>query len=266
MATPQRLVFGDVAELYDRHRPTYPPKLIDDLIADAGLAERRIERPRALEVGAGTGKATVLFGARGVPVLAVEPSPRMAALARRNCARYRNVEIVESDFERWDPQGVQFDLLYSAQAWHWIDPDVRYRHARRALANGGLLAAFWNRPAWGRSELRTALIAVYDEVVPDLSRENGMHPGDPSPADEEDWTAEIAAVSEFARPAQRGYRWSQEYTAAEYIGLLATLSDIQLLDEAVRDRLLARVGETIVAHGGELVMPMVTLVHLARAV
>jgi hypothetical protein len=27
----RRLVFGEVAELYDRHRPTYPPALIDDL-------------------------------------------------------------------------------------------------------------------------------------------------------------------------------------------------------------------------------------------
>jgi len=125
MATPQRLVFGDVAELYDRSRPSYPDALIDDVIAAAPLREGG----RALEVGAGTGKATRLFARRGVPVLAIEPSPGMAAVARRNLASFADVEIIESDFERWDPAGERFALLYSAQAWHWIDSEVRFARA-----------------------------------------------------------------------------------------------------------------------------------------
>ena len=36
-----------------------------------------------LEVGAGTGKATVLFAERGIPVVAIEPNAKMAAVARR---------------------------------------------------------------------------------------------------------------------------------------------------------------------------------------
>ena len=86
----RRLVFGEVAELYDRHRPTYPAELIDDLVALAGLDASR----PVLEVGAGTGKATVLFAQRGIPVLAIEPSPEMAAIAGRAAAgRAGSVEI-----------------------------------------------------------------------------------------------------------------------------------------------------------------------------
>jgi tRNA G46 methylase TrmB len=61
----RRLVFGEVAELYD----SYPPALVDDLVAMAGLDGGQA----VLEVGAGTGKATVLFAQRGIPVLAIEP-------------------------------------------------------------------------------------------------------------------------------------------------------------------------------------------------
>ena len=172
MSTPRRLVFGEVADLYDRNRPSYPEPLIKDLISLSGVREGG----RALEVGAGTGKATALFGALGVPVLAIEPSPMMAAIARRNCAGFPNVELVESDFERWDPRGDSFALLYSAQAWHWIDPELRYRRARAALAAGGLLAAFWNRPAWGSSSVRDALSGVYRREAPDLPTDGPMHP------------------------------------------------------------------------------------------
>jgi hypothetical protein len=59
VARPQRLLFGEGADLYDRHRPSYPAALVDDLLARAGLEHGG----RAIEVGAGTGKATELRAA-----------------------------------------------------------------------------------------------------------------------------------------------------------------------------------------------------------
>jgi SAM-dependent methyltransferase len=262
MALPQRLLFGEVADLYDRHRPTYPPALVDDLLAEAAVGEGQ----RVLEVGAGTGKATELFAARGVGVLAVEPSPDMAAVARRRCAAYPAVEIVESDFERLELRDEAFRLLYSAQAWHWIDPDVRYQRARAALAPGGILATFWNRPAWGPSELRDALGAAYRRFAPEIPADRGMHPDNPSPEGAEDWPAEIARAPEFSDPDVRFYRWSQDYGPAQYAGLIGTLSDIQLLEPTARAGLLHAVETAIFEHGGTLTMPLVTRLHTARAV
>jgi SAM-dependent methyltransferase len=262
MATPRRLVFGEVADLYDRHRPAYPPALIDDLVAGAGLRDGQ----RVLEVGAGTGKATAMVAARGLRVVAIEPSPSMAAIARRHCAGDLNVEIVESDFEHWDPGGEHFPLLYSAQAWHWIDPERKYGLARRALIPGGLLAAFWNRAAWDSTELRSALIAVYQRLVPDMPADGPMHPANPSPGrDDDDWAGELAGVSGFADLTRRSYRWSQQYTATEFAGLLGTLSETRLLGSEVRARLLAAVTDTVDTHGGTITMPIVTYLHTARA-
>jgi hypothetical protein len=92
MARERRLVFGEVAELYDRARPSYPPELIDDVIEAARLSPA----DRALEVGTGTGKATELFAERGVGVLGLEPDPEMAGMARRRCAAYEEVTIEQS--------------------------------------------------------------------------------------------------------------------------------------------------------------------------
>ena len=62
------LSFGVVAEAYERFRPAYPVELLDMVMTYAGRPVRT-----ALEIGAGTGKATRLFAQRGVMVTAVEP-------------------------------------------------------------------------------------------------------------------------------------------------------------------------------------------------
>jgi SAM-dependent methyltransferase len=254
----RRLVFGEVAELYDRHRPTYPEALIDDLVVMVGLDGSQA----VLEVGAGTGKATVMLAARGIPVVAVEPSVEMAAVARRNCAPFAGVELEQSDFERWDPRGRRFPLLVSAQAWHWVQPATGYPKAHRALAPRGILAAFWNLVAWERSDLREALLDAY-RAAPELSTDGPMHPANLC-TDGEDWEGEIAAADGFADPEIRDYDWDQDYSASAYIGLLATTSDIRLMDEPRRSALLGAVTAAIEIHGRLITLPMRTRLCLAR--
>jgi len=73
------LSFGSVAELYERYRLDYPGEIVDAVVRHAGRPVRS-----ALEVGAGTGKATRLFASRGIEVTALEPNAAMArVLARR---------------------------------------------------------------------------------------------------------------------------------------------------------------------------------------
>ncbi|HEX5096633.1 MAG TPA: hypothetical protein VFX21_11490, partial [Acidimicrobiia bacterium] len=64
MTREQRLVFGEVADQYDRARPGYPDAAFDAVVEYAPV------RPgdRVLEVGAGTGKATTSMLARGLDV------------------------------------------------------------------------------------------------------------------------------------------------------------------------------------------------------
>ena len=258
----RRFSFGEVAELYDRRRPSYPSALVQDLIsiADLGAGER------LLEVGAGTGKATVLFAEHGLPVLAIEPSAEMAAVALRNCAAYPGVSIEQSEFERWQPRGERFPLLYSAQAWHWIDPQLRYVRAREALVDGGTLAAFWNRADWEVCDLRDALKLAYDQVQPEKDDGDPMYPGSARSTDlRADWEHEIGDAPQFGDPEIRAYPWRCEYSTAEYVALLQTHS-IQLVEEpGRRQALVAAVAEVLDRNGGTLRLSYVTQLFLARA-
>jgi SAM-dependent methyltransferase len=254
----RRLSFGGVADLYDQSRPSYPDALVDDVLEYAGTGES----DRAVEVGAGTGKATVLFAARGLSVTGIEPSAEMAAIARHNCAGFENVTIEETEFERWRP-GHEFRLVFSGQAWHWITREVRYVAARAALCYGGALAAFWNRPDWGACDLREEFGEAYrrnghaddaDDPMNPLAR-----PGDGA------WSTEIAGASGFDRAEVRSYPWHHDYTAAEYCGLLSTHSPCLILDPPDRERLLADIADAIDGAGGGFRMTYATNLCLARA-
>jgi SAM-dependent methyltransferase len=262
MAREQRLVFGEVAELYDRHRPSYPDQLIDDVLHVAGVDGREA----VLEVGAGTGKATTMVAARGIPVVAIEPSEEMARIARRNCSRYAGVEIERSDFEDWDPGGRTFPLLFSAQAWHWVRPAVGYAKARAVLAPGGLLAAFWNRPAWPGSASRDVLLAAYERAVPELPPSGPMHPANSLPDGDEEWESQIAATDGLTGAEIRRYDRIELYSASAYTGLLATTSEVRLVPEGQRTALLAAVSAAIEANGDAITVPMATQLRLARKV
>ncbi len=260
VARAQRLVFGEVAELYDRHRPAYPQQLLEDLLEQAEL---RPAEP-VLEVGAGTGKATAMFAAREISVVAIEPSEAMAAIARRNCSAFPSVEVELADFESWEPRGRSFPLLYSAQAWHWVRAEVGYAKARSVLKPGGVLAVFWTHTVWERSPLRGVLDDVYRRVVPELGSDGFLHPSREWSADDSGWASTIAASDGLGQPEVRSYDWSAHYTGEAYAGLLETSSQVRLLDSEPRRALLAAVVEAIDANGAGLELPLRTRLCLAR--
>ncbi|HJS94977.1 MAG TPA: class I SAM-dependent methyltransferase [Solirubrobacteraceae bacterium] len=261
MRREQRLVFGEVAELYDRHRPAYPDVVIDDLVSLAGLDAGSC----VLEIGAGTGKATSMFAARGMSVVAVEPSAEMAAVARRVCAAYSSVRIEQGDFERWDPAGRTFPLVFAAQAWHWVDPAVGFAKAAQVLRPGGVLAAFWNRPMWARAPLREVLIDAYRQAGPEVLEETDpMHPANSPSGDETEWRAGVAAAHGLGAAEVREYEWSATYTGRDYSSLLQTHSTVRVMEDERRRALVEAVASAVESHGNVLELPLVTLVYLAR--
>jgi SAM-dependent methyltransferase len=258
----RRLSFGPVADRYERARPSYTAALVDEVLEYARLEPG----DRILEVGAGTGKATRLFAAGGHPIVALEPSAEMAAVARQVCSVDPGVTIVERDFERWEIEPAGFRLLISAQAWHWTDPETRYGTARRALRDGGALAVFWNRPDWASCSLWKPLADAYRSTAPGLEPSGPMHPTTSTVDLAAEWRAEIEAADGFGGAEVRGYPWMARYSAPQYTDLLSTHSDHIALSPAIRDTLLQRVAEAIDAHGGTLELPYVARLCLARAV
>jgi SAM-dependent methyltransferase len=258
----QRLVFGEVAELYDSARAGYPEALVDDVIRFTGTDGHGL---RAVEVGAGTGKATVSFAARGLAIVAIEPSAAMAAVARRNTSQFPDVCIEETSFEDWPATEASFRLLFSAQAWHWVSPAVRYVKAAEVLGAGGVIALFWHRVRWQGEPLRAELEQLYQRIAPDLLAQRPTFPGVGSARSGDGVGAEILQTELFRDVTVRTYPWSATFTADTYAALLQTQSAHRMLAEDRRQELLDGVRDIIATHGGEIELPHGTLLVMARA-
>ena len=170
----KRFDFGDAAN-YDRVRPAYPERLVDDVIEFAGGPDAG----PALEVGCGTGKATVAFAQRGVDILAIDPLPAMTDIAREACAPFPNVEVRTAAFEDLDrARSAPFALVFAAAAWHMVPQDVGFTKAHLLLRPGGVLALFRYRTQWIGNPLRDALTDVYR----DSAHAGGRQPVEPCSA------------------------------------------------------------------------------------
>jgi SAM-dependent methyltransferase len=246
----QALVFGEIADEYDRARPSYPDALFDAVVEHGALQPG----DTALEIGAGTGKATRGFTARGLAVHALEPSPGMARVLRAT-----GVDVEETTVEAWEPPAAAFRLAFAAQAWHWVHDPKRYEKVGHALAPGGTLALFWNKGRDLPEPLRTDNDAAYDEHAPELTSSVGKWELDRT-------LDEIAAVDAFGAPTKRVFTWYQTYTTREWLELLATHSDHRMLPEPQRIRLHTAVGHAINKHGGRVDVTYDATLYLATRI
>jgi SAM-dependent methyltransferase len=252
---PRRLVFGTAAEQYDLVRPGYPAALVDAVLAHCGGPGAV-----ALEAGAGTGKATRAFAARGMAITAVEPDPAMAGILAASCSGYPAVAVVVSGFEGPAPAR-PCGLLFSAQAWHWMDPAVRWEHAAAVLAPAGSLALFWNLDRIDDEAVQDQVTQAHRELTPHIEWDTAAVPEDGLM---DRWPAtELAGLAAFTGLQGRLYRWERVLTRRRYLEYLSTHSPYLLLDAPVRDELFGRIAAALPTR-----VPLAedTVLYLARRV
>lgn len=125
-----------MAEAYDDVRRGYAPALVDAVLTRGSLGAGS----RVVEVGCGTGKLTELLVARRLVVDAVDPGARMIEVARGRVGRSPLARFHRARFEDVDlPEGT-FAGVFSATAFHWVDPAIGWSKAARLLEPGGVLA------------------------------------------------------------------------------------------------------------------------------
>jgi SAM-dependent methyltransferase len=151
---------------------------IQDIIKKANLSPK----DRLLEIGPGTGKATVQFAKEGFRVHGVESGEDMAAILKEKCLVYPKVSVDITPFEDWHcPDGVRYDLIFSAQSFHWIDKNIKYRKCHELLKDNGHLVLFWYNPCDDKlpatKEIEEKINKIIEKYISNYSanKENAHH-------------------------------------------------------------------------------------------
>jgi SAM-dependent methyltransferase len=256
--TRLRGTFDQAAELYDRARPGYPPALFEDLAELAGVGPGC----RVLEIGPGTGQATVPLAERGCHIVAVELGVELAAVARRNLARFPEVQVVTAGFEDWPLPAEPFDVVVAATAFHWVDPEVRVAKAADALRPGGALATIaTHHVAGGDEAFFVEVQACYERWDPDTPPGLRLPAAAAVPAS----SRELDRSGRFGPVTFRRHEWELEYTSAGYVDVLRTYSGHRALEAVAQANLLACIAELIdTRFGGQISKRYLTELQVAR--
>ncbi len=192
-----------------------------------------------LEIGCGTGQATLPLAERGCNVAGVEMGENLARMARSKVERYPNVRIVTARFEDWDPRGASFDMVFAATAWHWLDPRLRYWKAAQVLRPAGVLAFTSGGHAFppGFDPFFTQIHACYKAIG------------------KSEWSGRLRRPTRFQRPPKK---------SRAVVILMSTASDHRLMDPAKREWLFAEMRRLINARPGGRVQKHKHVARLAE--
>ncbi|MFC4030967.1 class I SAM-dependent methyltransferase [Streptomyces polygonati] len=240
-----------MAEAYERFRPGYPAELYDKVTEYAGRPVRT-----ALEIGAGTGKATRLFARPGITVTATEPDVAMLAELRKHVPA--GVRTVRAAFEEIRP-GRTYGLVYAAAALHWTEPEGRWSRMAALLEPDGVFASCGG-------PVRLADPAVAEAVraarAPFLDSDEIPSPDGTPPGYAMQWPGTELQRSEWFTDVQQSVIERRlTMSAGDYIGHLSTISAYLVLPAARREQILDRIARIL---PGTVGIAADIIVHLAR--
>lgn len=239
-----RLKFNEDPLNYDKYRPTYSEELFKDIIDYGELNNSKI----ALEIGIGTGQATLPILEAGCSVTTIELGEDLARYVKEKFSSFKNFEVQNIDFEDFISDKNQYDFVYSATAFHWIPEDVGFKKVYDLLKPGGTIALFWNHPFVNRDDdkIHREIRKVYRK----------FKPSDKEPTEfNEDACKKYTQILEeygFTNIKSKIYRKTRKLKASEYISLLETYSDHRQCDEGLKNNLCNGITEAINKFGGEI--------------
>ena len=256
-----RTTFNEDARLYDLARPGYPAAMFDDIVALSGIPQGG----HILEIGPGTGQATLPFAQRGYYVLGIDLGADMVAVARSKLTPYPRVRFEIGSFEHARVPPHSFDLAISGTAFHWIDPALGYTRLAEVLRPGGAVALFWNkhvRVPGDEYGFFDEAQALYEQAWPDEPKGvKLLYAGD---LDDPEGRA-IEESGLFGPLTVRRYEWTQQYSADTYRNVINTYSNHRALEQPRRQALYDGIQNLIThSYGGQIVKGYLTVLYLAH--
>ncbi|MDO4487784.1 MAG: class I SAM-dependent methyltransferase [Eubacteriales bacterium] len=253
--------FNEVATTYDKYRPGYVDELYEDIFRYVSITDS----DSCLEIGIGTGLATLPFLNKCGQLTAVEYGHDLADLCSQKFSHYENFDVKEGKFEELPIENDSYKLIYAATAFHWIPEKEGYEKVYSLLEPGGAFARFANHPF--RKDDGSGLCEEIDEAYnkyfypyynqqPKVIREYS----------EEDVKriAELPLKYGFTDTEYHIYHRERHFTADEYISLLGTYSNHIAIEESVKKPFFEAIHEAIIRHGDVITIRDTIDLELAR--
>jgi len=251
--------FDVFAETYHSVRPGYPVQLYADIKELCGLDSTS----RLLEIGAGSGIATVELAKFGGKIVAIEPGSHLAAIARKQTEGMKNVEVLEETFEGFEFSD-RFDAILAFTAYHWIDEGIKYRKVLDLLDDAGSLVLVWNSFFLSDSPATIEVNRAYSEYLPDVyhseSSVSVVEVNEGVLAKLHRREQEVIQNSLLYTIALRKYYTAYNYNAETYPKFLNTFPKIVEVSEEKRKKFFARISEIVEQHGTIAVPVLTTLI------
>ncbi|WP_138205705.1 class I SAM-dependent methyltransferase [Haloimpatiens lingqiaonensis] len=254
--TDLRLKFNEDELNYDRFRPTYVAEMFNDIINYSELNSLK----KALEIGIGTGQATLPILKTGCKVTAVELGKNLAEYVKHKFSKFSNFEVKNLEFESFITESNQYDIIYSATAFHWVPQDLALTKVHSLLKPGGTIALFWNHPFVNRED-----DVVHREIRKAYAK---YSPSGKSPTEFDGSTckqyADILSAYHFTDVRTKLYHNRREFNSHDYISLLNTYSDHRALQSDVKSGLENEIVQAIDKFGGKIIIYDTIDLYLAK--
>lgn len=260
-----RLTFNTDAASYNRFRPTYTESLFDDVIWFSNLRGNK----QALEIGIGTGQATLPFLKTNCKITAIEIGDNLARYARDKFMKFKGFEVINQDFESVQLNANAYDLIYSASAFHWIPQEVGLPKVQRLLKKGGVFAWFSNQPA--PAEEHTYIHEEFQKVYSKHTRFFGEKS---SLSNLQYWQhqaeekrlnrSNILKQYGFEDVIDKIYYSSRTFNANDYATLISTYSDHKAMPEEIRIPFLREISDIINCNGGKFTLVDIIILNMGK--
>lgn len=247
--------FDKVARIYDKVRPNYPKQLIEDVINLANLKNSSY----ILDIGTGTGQGTIPFAEKGYSIHCLEPGQNLIAIAKQNMISYKKVTFDTVTFEEWELQKQCFDLVISAQAFHWVDRKIGFPKAAQALKENGYIALFWNFTISTNSPITESLKEVFQKYIPQNSDKKSSL--DSLIKKREKWFNDSFC---FKNLIKKEYPWSINHNSEEYINLLKTQTFYQKFNVEEKSNMPNVIEKVFNNHGGFITLNYLSALFFAQ--
>lgn len=210
-----------------KYRPSYPNEIIEALVNNSNLNKAS----KVLEIGAGSGKATDLFKNYGFCINCIELGENLVRNGKIKFQNYPNISFECGRFEEMLNVEDKYNVIFAAQAFHWIPQPLGYQKCASLLNRGGYLAPFWNMYLYDDSEESRELLELskkyggFADFINEKQVEQRI----------EDISNKIEDSGLFNSPTVYKHFWEKEYTADEYYGFILTGNHFLQLSDDIKE-------------------------------